>query len=126
MSDSLVHQIVETALAIAASALTPLLIALVFKLLQKVHLDVAGQQQQKVAYWVQQAIFEAEEWAAKRIAAKIPVASTEKLDRALESVLTKVPSVTPTEARQLIHTELPKVRAATSNFLNAVSTAAKS
>lgn len=71
---------------------------------------------------VQAAILEVEERATKHAG----ISSGRKLDVAVERIITKVPGVSIEEARQLVHQELPKVRAAIGDFGKATLRAAVS
>ena len=73
---------------------------------------------------VQAAILEVEETAAKH--AGTPIASSRKLDLALQQIAEKVPGITREEAHSLVHQELPKVRAAIGDFTKATLGAALS
>ena len=125
MSD-LQLQIINFLLTIGTAVLVPLLTALIFKALQKLNLNVSAQQEAKIKYFVQQAAMEAEEWGANKLKAKIPVVSADKLNRAVESILVKVPNITVEEAQKLVKTELAGIGLGATNFVQAVTTAAKS
>jgi hypothetical protein len=100
----LTQQLIDAAIAV----LVPLITALLVKLFQKAKLDVSGQRQARIEYFVRQAILEAEEWAAKRLQAKLDTEPTQKLDRAVRAITKQVPTVTVSQAIDLVHAELPK------------------
>ena len=124
--EGLQGEIIQTVLAIGTAVLVPLLTALVFKALKKLNLEVSGQQQAKIEYFVRQAVLEAEEWGAKRVQAKLPVVPKDKLERALISVVDHVPNISTEEATALIHAELPKVSLGAASFMRAVTEKAQS
>mgnify|MGYP001612042807 CR=1 FL=1 len=117
---------IRTILTIGTAVLVPLLTALAFKALKKLNLEVSGQQQAKIEYFVRQAVLEAEEWGARRVQAKFPVLPKDKLERALASVVDRVPNISTEEAAALIHSELPKVSLGATSFLRAGTEKAQS
>ena len=103
---------------VTTAVLLPLISALLVKALQRFGLSVDAEKQAKVEYFVQQAIFRAEEWAAQRVKANMgQTTAAMKLDRALTDVVDKVPGITKQEAADLIHATLPKVQLGAAVFL---------
>ena len=106
---------IENLMLTLAAALTPILVAAItaaaVQLARRFGLDLDAQKQAQVQYYAQLAIREAEEWGARQLANKIQVASGDKLQRAIATLLAKVPGVTPAEAEVLIHGELAVVGA---------------
>lgn len=110
-------------------ALAPLLVGAVtaaaVQLFRKFGLDLDAQKQAKVEYYARLAIQEAEEWAARKLTqANIVITGSEKLSRAVESLVAKVPGVSQAEATALVHALLPEVGVGAAAALGKVVTAA--
>jgi hypothetical protein len=101
-------KLIEIAFGLVTTVIVPLVTALLVQWLRKLNLDISGQQQAKIQYHVQQAVLEAEEWAARRLQANIATTPGDKLDRATTTITAKLPGVDLTEAADLVHAELPK------------------
>lgn len=98
-------EVLKVALVAAMALFVPLLV----KLLQKagVQLDLERQEQvNRAALFV---AAEVEEWAAGRIKANLNVTSGEKLERAVEGLVSKIPGVTEAEAKNAIRAALPQI-----------------
>lgn len=108
--DSVVHDIVAAALA----ALVPLIVAIVVKLLQKVHIDLSETKEARLRYYVQKSILGAEEQVETLVknnvlSANPQVKTQAKLDAAVVAVMEKQPKVTQAEAVKLVTEELPQM-----------------
>jgi uncharacterized protein YoaH (UPF0181 family) len=74
---------------------------------------------------VQDAILATEEWARAQVKGKVlKILPEDKLVRAVEQILAKVPGISEQEAIDLVNQELPKLRGAAGDFLKAASQAA--
>lgn len=96
-----------------ATVLTGAALALAHKLAQKLDVQLNEQQDAALRNDVQNAITGAQEKALHMAKVQNATISSEaKLDMAVSAVLEKAPGVTQAQAEQLVHEELPKVRAA--------------
>lgn len=98
----------------ALQALEPLLIsalvALAYKVFQRLHLSVSAERDAQLQWVAQQAVQYAEEKAANYVKSTGLVPKAEqKLNDALTVVLTKLPNVSELEATQAIQAALPQV-----------------
>lgn len=104
-----------------ATALAGAVTVLARQLAAKFKLDLDASAQAATRAVVQNAILATEEKAAASLKrSSVAVTGAEKLDAAVGLVLAKVPGVTADEAAQLVHEELPKIRAAAGGALSAL------
>lgn len=66
---------------------------------------------------------EAEEWAAKKLKNDLPVSSGEKSDRALISILGKLPKLSVPEAKSALGSALPQIGLGASSALTEIEKA---
>ncbi len=83
MLDTVIQVVVQSTLAV----LVPLVAAVIVQMLRRLHIQITADQELLVTARVRQAAQEAEEWAAARVKAKLPVTSHQKLTRATESLV---------------------------------------
>lgn len=123
------HDMLASALDVVfttlVTALAPLLVGFLIQKLRSANIILSAQQEAKVRNTVQDILLEAEEWAASRVKANIPVTSGSKLNRAVEKILEKVPGISDAEAQVLVRQELPKVGLGAVNFLEQARSAAQ-
>lgn len=112
MWSDLVNQILVAVMAAATPVLVGLVMALLIKLLQRLHLSISAEQQAKLEALVRRAILKVEEVMAARIKKGLPVTSADKLESAIAEVTGQAPSLSRSEAASLIHAQLPLMRAA--------------
>lgn len=123
--NDLLTEALRTILQTALAALVPMLIALIVQQLRKVGLQVNAEHQAKLEHYAQLAALEAEEWASQRIKAHIgQVLPREKLERAIATLLDRVPGITRQEATAIIHAQLPLLGAGAAAALGEVRRAA--
>lgn len=101
------RQIVEFIVGTAASVAAPALTAVIFKLFQKLKINVDEARRNEIEAIVINVVYEVEEWAAERLKAKLSVNSGQKLSRAVEQILDKVPGITEAQAEALVRQVLP-------------------
>lgn len=116
----LVTEIIKTTLAIATPVLATLLSALVLRAVKRMGIELDSQRALQVEKIVRDAILRAEEMFATRVRQKLPTTSADRLATAVATVMDKVPGITEQEARDLVHTTLPKVGAGAAAFLAGV------
>lgn len=104
MLDTLIQTVVQSAIVV----LVPMVVAAAVQLLRRLHIQLTADQEAALTEAVRRAALEAEEWAAGRIKAKLPVTSYQKLQRATES-LTEPFGLTPQEAESRIKAVLPQL-----------------
>lgn len=124
MESDLTTELVKWALAIAAPIVSAFLVAIMVKVFQKLGLQIDAGQQMKLQSLAQQAILSSEEWAAAKIKANFTVTAKMKLERALTTMLDKVPGISTEEAALLIEAELPKLNLGATQFVRAAREAA--
>lgn len=118
-------QVLQAVNATIATVVAGVLVALAHKLAQRFNIQIDASKDAVIRAEVQNAITFAEEKALHMSKVQNTViSSTAKLDMAVSAVLDKVPGITADEAQQLVHEELPKVRAALGEAMGAVVTAA--
>lgn len=113
-----VNELVKSVLIASVGLLGPLVVGVLVQLLRKVNVELSSAQEQKVRELVQNVLLEVEEWASHRLKAQIPVTSGQKLSRAVEAILNKIPGIDEAEAELLVRQELPKVGLGAINFLD--------
>ena len=101
--------LIDEAVKFAFVLLTPLALAVLYKGFARLGLQIDAERQGKIEAAVRIAVAEAEEWASQQIKARVKVHPQEKLERALGTVLGKVPNVDPDEALTIIHAMLPQM-----------------
>ncbi len=127
MLDTLLPELAKLLVGVIGALLVPLLI----QQMRKLGLQVSAEQDAKLRAVAQSAIRGAEEQAAavaKQSAGGIVLKGSEKLERAVSTVLERVPGVSEGEAKRIVHEELPRVgagaTAAALGFLTSVREAA--
>ena len=120
----IINEIVKALVVTSIGAVAPLVVAVIVQLFRKVNIELGVAQQDQVRIVVQNILLEVEEWASHRIKASVPVTSGAKMERAIESIINKVPGINEEEAEQLVREELPKIGLGAVNFLAAASKAA--
>lgn len=101
--------LIDEAVKFAFVLLTPLALAVLYRGLAKLGLQLDAEKQGKLEAAVRVAVSEAEEWASRQVKARVTVTPGDKLERALGTVLAKVPNVDPDEALTIIHAMLPQM-----------------
>jgi len=101
--------LIDEAVKFAFVLLTPLALAVLYKGFAKLGLQIDAEKQGKIEAAVRIAVAEAEEWASRQIKARIKVNPRDKFERALETVIVKLPNVDPNEATTIIHAMLPQM-----------------
>lgn len=110
------EQIVQTIVQAGIAALVPIIVAGAVQLLRRLHIQLSEAQQAALDAAIRRAIFEAEEWGAARLKAKLPATSYQKLERAIEAVAPQF-GLSPEETEARIKATLPEVGlGASSNF----------
>jgi type II secretory pathway component PulK len=123
--ETLTDGVIQLAFTILTVLLVPLLTAILAKVLKRVGLSVEAEKQAKLEKLVQDAILATEEWARAQVKGKVlKILPEDKLVRAVEQILAKVPGISEQEAIDLVNQELPKLRGAAGDFLKAASQAA--
>lgn len=122
--ETLVTEGLNLLTTVAVSLIAPALAAALVQAFRLLNVQLSEAQQAKVRDIVTQAIFEVEEWASARIKAQLPVSSGQKLTRAVEQIVDKVPGISPEEAEVLVRQELPKVGLGAVHFLAKAAKAA--
>ena len=98
--------IIDALIALAATALTGMIV----RLFQKVGLALDADRTAQVEYWARQAVLYAEERAAAQIGSSIVKWSPgAKLEAAVAQLMSKAPRITREEAEAIIHAALPQV-----------------
>lgn len=122
----ILNELIKTLVVTSIGALAPLVVAAVVQIFRKLSIDLSEAQKAQVAGVVQNVLVEVEEWASHRIKAQIPVTSGQKLSRAVEALLNKVPGIDEAEAEILVRQELPKIGMGAVSFLAETAQAATS
>lgn len=122
--DDLTTEVVKLVFAIVAPVLATLVTALLVRLFKKVGLQLDAERQAKLEKITHDAILRAEEVAATRLRAQLPVTAKDKLETAIADILDRVPGVTADEAAALVHQQLPRVGLGAASFLTRVRQAA--
>ncbi len=125
--DALLQELARAVVGVLGVLLVPLLI----QQLRKLGLQVSAEQDAKLRAVAQSAIRGAEEQAASVAKASMGgtvIKGSEKLERAVSTVLERLPGITPEEATRIVHEELPRAgagaAAAAVGFLTSVREAA--
>lgn len=105
--DVFYDELIKLALGLASAVLVPVLTAIAIQALRRLNIQLTAAQEAMVETHIANAAREAEEWAAARIRANLPVDSGAKLERAVASVLERVPGLSRERAIALIHAVLP-------------------
>lgn len=122
MSEEVWTQLINALVTIILALAVPLALKGVQWLLVKVKLD----QNAAITAAVRQGIAYAEEMAAVELRKQgMKLASSQKLELAVATVLQKVPGITQAEATSLVHEQLAQVGAGAAGFLQSVGTAIK-
>lgn len=116
--EDVINELVKTILMASIAAVGPLVVAALVQLFRKFNVELGAAQQAQVETVVQNILLEVEEWASHRLKAQIPVTSGQKLSRAVEAILNKIPGIDEAEAELLVRQELPKVGLGAINFLD--------
>lgn len=123
--DDIYGELIKLGFTILTVMVVPLVTAILIKVLKRIGLSVSAEQQAKLEKLAQDAILATEEYASARIKAQlVKLLPAEKLTKAVELLMDKVPGITPQEATLLVQQELPKLRASAAGFLLAATTAA--
>lgn len=122
--ESIFQQLAELILQVVMAVAAPALTAILIQGLRLISVQLSVAQEQKIRDVVAHAVLEVEEWASARIKAELPVSSGQKLSRAVEKIVDKVPGVSPEEAEVLVREELPKVGLGAVSFLAKTAKAA--
>ncbi|HYC00450.1 MAG TPA: hypothetical protein VEC57_15035 [Candidatus Limnocylindrales bacterium] len=102
----------------------PLAVAALVQQLRKMGLQITREQEARLEHYARLAAAEAEEWASQRLRASIVVHSADKLERAIASLVDKVPGITRDEALRVIHAQLPAIGAGAAAALSDLRRAA--
>jgi len=106
--DTLIDEGVKLVFAVLGAVLMVYVPLILHKVLVRLGVHLSQEQEARLAALADSAVHEAEEWAAAKVKAKIPVGSEAKLARAVEGVIDKVPGITTEEAERLVRAALPK------------------
>lgn len=98
-------EVLKFALVAAVGLLVPILV----QVLRRAGLQLSVEREAAVNQVALLAAAEVEEWAAKKLKANLPVSGGEKAERAIETILTKLPNVTEAEAKAALHAALPQI-----------------
>jgi len=101
------NQLVELIVGSAVSVAAPAIAGVAVKLFQKLRFDVDEAKRRKIEATVIDVLYEAEEWAADRLKAKLPVQSGQKLSRAVTKLVDKIPGISEAQAEALVRQTLP-------------------
>lgn len=104
MLETLIQTVVQSAMVV----LVPMGVAAAVQVLRRLQIQLTHEQEVALTGAVRRAVFEAEEWAAGRLKAKLPVTSYQKLQRATDSVA-KPFGLTPQAAESHIKALLPQL-----------------
>lgn len=126
MTELVMDEMVKLTFAIVLAVVVPLVVAILVRVLRRLGFDLDAEQQARAEKFMRDAILGAEEWAARRLKAKMHVASAEKAKHALAVFLARTPGVTQNEAERLLDQELPKVGAGAVAALKKVRRAVES
>gem|GEM_PF-3371828 len=105
--ETLMNQLVELIVGSAVSVAAPAIAGVAVKLFQKLRFDVDEAKRRKIEATVIDVLYEAEEWAADRLKAKLPVQSGQKLSRAVTKLVDKIPGISEAQAEALVRQTLP-------------------
>lgn len=115
---------VKLVFGVLGALLVPLAAMLGKQLFTRFGLQVSAEQDAKIRTFARAGIMMAEEYGAKAVKNAVPMSSSDKLDMAVMHLIEKVPGVDPQEAADLVHQELPKVRASLGGLMGSLQTAA--
>ena len=108
--DQLIDEIVRTVLSLAVVLLAPLVLGVVYRLFQRVGLEVSAEQQAKLEKQLRDLLIETEEYFAARIKAKIPdITGATKLQHFIEIAVDRIPGITAQEAAAYAQQLLPQI-----------------
>lgn len=124
--DILWQSLSDVIIGVILAVIAPAAAAIVVQVLRLINIQLSEAQRAKVQQVVANALLEVEEWASARLKAELPVTSGQKLTRAVEQIVAKVPNVTAEEAETLVRQELPKVGLGAVSFLAKTAQAALS
>jgi hypothetical protein len=119
-----INEAVKAIVVTSIGAIAPLVVAIVVKIFQKFHIELSEVQEVKIRGAVQNILLEVEEWASHRLKANFEVTSGQKLERAVEAIVTKFPGIDDEEATKLVREELPKIGLGAVSFLAEAAKAA--
>lgn len=122
----ILNELVKSVVVASIGLVGPMIVALLVQLFRKAKVELDAAQEATLRSVVQNVLLEVEEWAAHRLKASIPVTSGQKLGRAIEAIVEKIPNVSEEEAEQLVRQELPKVGLGAISFLEQAAKAASS
>jgi hypothetical protein len=122
--EAVVQEVLLTVAAIVAPVIAALIVVVLVRLAQRVGLEVSAERQAKMEKVFTDAILATEEWAARRIKAKLPVSSGEKLRRTLTAAMRHFPGMTEDEAKEWVDAILPKLALGATAALRALREAA--
>lgn len=123
MGSQLISVGIEVLVQTAVILLVPVIVGIAVQVLRRVGLQVSASQQARMQAIAENAVLAAEEWAVARAKRKFPVSSDQKLERALETILYKVPGIDREEAKELVDAALPKVGLGATDFLRQLKAA---
>jgi len=112
MDSTLSKEILTTVITAAVPVLVTLVTALLIKALKRVGLDLDAERQAQLEGIVKRAILKVEEVFEAKIKAGQPVTAADKLSAAVTDVIKNAPNLTPQQAADAIHAQLPLMRAA--------------
>lgn len=107
--DQLIDEAVRTVLSFAAVLLAPLILGVLYRLFQRVGLQVSADQQAKLEKQLRDYLIETEEYFAARIKAKIAVTGADKLRHFIELAIDRIPGMTPQDAAGYAQQLLPQI-----------------
>lgn len=122
----ILNEAVKALVVTSIGLVAPLIVGLIVQLFRKARIELSEAQEARIRAGVQNILVEVEEWAAHRLKASIPVTSGQKLSKAVEAILDKVPGISEDEAEQLVRQELPKIGLGAISFFEAATSAALS
>lgn len=107
--DELLNTVLIETLKFALVGAVGLLVPIFIQILRRAGLQLTVEREAALNQVALLAAAEVEEWAAKRLKANLPISGGEKMERALETVLSKLPNVSEAEAKVAIHAALPQI-----------------
>ena len=91
------------------------------RLMTRFGMQIDEDKERQIREITQNAVFFAEAWAAKKFKIDEKLTSgEEKMNKAFEKMLKKIPGITVAEAKELIEEELPKVGLGAAGFIGAL------
>lgn len=107
--DELLNVLLVEILKISLITIVGLAVPLMVQLLRRAGIQVSVEKQAQINSVALLISAEVEEWAAAKIKANLPVNSGDKLERAIEGMLKKIPGLTEAEAKAAISAALPQI-----------------